>query len=764
LDQNIAWFKDLHNIDIAIAGGKGASLGEMYNSGFPIPPGFAVTAQAFKEFLESTGIKDEINNILDNTDIEDTRQLQETSKKIKEIILKEKIPSELVKDIMEAYEHLNVNEEKIKASKDPLEAIKKDKVSEPPFVAVRSSATAEDLPEASFAGQQESFLNIRGNEKLVKTIKKCWASLYTSRAIFYREKNNFPHDKVLISVIVQKMVNSKKAGVMFSANPSTNNRSEIMIEAGWGLGEYVVLGKINPDVYIIDKETLEIKTTKLSRKKLKLIRNPETGENLEKKIPEEEQELQVLTKAEINELASLAKKSEDHYKKPQDMEFAVDDKVYIVQSRPVTTLKEEVKGEELKGEVLVEGLSASPGIGIGVVRLVTEENMHDFKKGDVLVTEMTNPTMVPIMQKAAAIVTNEGGMTSHAAIVSRELGTPCIVGTENATKELHDGLIVTVDSIHGKVYKGEVAKKTEVKLDTGAGIETKTTIYMNLGEPTLIDRYKDLNFDGIGLMRLEFIIAGLGKHPNQFIKENKQEEYISGIVKGISKVATTINPKPIIVRFSDFKTNEYKSLEGGEEFEKQEDNPMIGYRGISRYVSKNFKEAFKLECKAIKKIREEYKNVHVMLPFVRNIDEVKKVLEIMKEEGLEINDEFKIYLMAEVPAMALIPEDFASLDITGASIGSNDLTQLVLGVDRDSELLGKMGYFDERNKAVLTAIKNLIEGFKKHNKTIGICGQAPSVYPEITEFLVKEGMTSISVNPDAIGKTRKLVKKVEEKL
>ena len=764
MTDNIAWFKELKKEDIAIAGGKGASLGEMYNLGLPIPPGFAVTAQAFGDFLLATGVKDKIMEILKSTDVDNTSQLQENSKKIKELVIQEKMSTELIKDIMEAYEHLNVNEDAIKESKDPLEITKSNKVTQP-FVAVRSSATAEDLPEASFAGQQETFLNIKGNENLVKAVKKCWASLYTPRAIFYREKNKFQHEKVLISVIVQKMINSEQAGVMFSVNPATNNKEEISIEASFGLGEFVVGGKVTPDLYILDKATLKLKTKKLSKKKIALFRDEKTGENYTKNIPENEQQAQALTEAEIQTLGQLAKKIEAHYKKPQDMEFAVEkDVVYIVQSRPVTTLKDQVKSKDLKGEVLTKGLASSPGYGIGTVRIVTEENMAEFKEGEVLVTSMTNPTMVPIMQKAIAIVTDEGGSTSHAAIVSRELGKPCIVGTENATQVLKNNLIVTVDGISGKVFKGEIkeAKNYKVKLETGAGIETKTKIYMNLAEPSKIDDYKELNFDGIGLMRIEFIVAGIGAHPLDLLKQKKERIYIDGLKEGIGKIAKAITPRPVIVRFSDFKTNEYRDLKGGKEFEPPEDNPMIGWRGVSRYISKGFIEAFKLECQAIKELRKECKNVHVMLPFVRNIDEVKKVIEIMKTQGLEKSSDFKVLLMAEVPAMAIIPEDFASLDIDGASIGSNDLTQLVLGVDRDSELLGKMGYFDERNKAVLTAIENIINGFKAKGKTVSICGQAPSVYPEVSEFLVKKGITSISVNPDTVGKTRKLVANIEK--
>ena len=765
--MNIAWLRELNKDSIPVAGGKGAQLGEMYNSDFPVPPAFVVTAQAYKEFLSMNHLDYKIKNILNGLDVDNTKQLIQASDIIKEIIVNEGMSSSLKSEVIEAYNILNVNENVLSVSKNVLDLIKNGRGNA--FVAVRSSATAEDLPEASFAGMQETFLNIKGEKNLIIAIKKCWASLFTPRAIFYRIKNNFPHEKVLIAVVVQKMINADRSGVLFTANPGTNNKNEIVIEAGFGLGEAIVSGAINPDLYILDKNSLKLKIKEIKKQKLKIIRDENTGETVRKNIPENEQGQQVLSESEIYKLGELGKKIDEHYGKPQDIEFAIEkSRIYIVQSRPVTTLKDEIKTEELKGEILTSGLSASPGVKSGIVKIIrTENEIDEFpEQGHVLVTTMTNPSMVPIMRKAVAIVTDEGGVTSHASIVSRELGIPCIVGSENATSVLEDGLIITVDANNGKVYKGEVKKEEQKSieiLDKGEGIETNTKIYMNLGEPEKISDYKDLNFDGIGLMRLEFIIAGeVGEHPNYLIKINEEEKYINELVKGIEKIARAINGKPIIVRFSDFKTNEYKDLKGGKEFEEHEDNPMIGFRGVSRYISDEFKESFKLECRAIKKVRETYRNVHVMLPFVRTVEEVEKCLEIMKEEKLERSDDFKIWLMAEVPSMAFISEDFAQLPIDGVSIGSNDLTMLCLGVDRDNEKLGRMGYFDERNKAVLVAIKNIIDGFKKYGKTTSLCGQSVSNYPEIAEFLVRNGITSVSVNPDVVGKVRREVAEIEK--
>ncbi|MFC1685405.1 phosphoenolpyruvate synthase [Nanoarchaeota archaeon] len=785
--NDVVWLSDITKDDVSIGGGKGANLAEMYNLKLPVPPAFIVTAGSYKKFIEKTGLKQKMASILQGLDFEDTKQLEFRTHKIRELVIQEEMPEEVEHEIKKAYKNLDISREVAeRASQNVLNILKTAR--EPPFVAVRSSATAEDLAGASFAGQQDTYLNIKGWRNLVDAVKRCWASLFTARATYYRHKKGFPQEKVLIAIIVQKMINSDKSGVTFTINPTTNNSNEIVIEAVFGLGEGIVSGAISPDHYVVDKATLKPISKKVSIKNTYFTRSA-AGETIQKELIDEKKKEQVLDSYDLTRIATYAKQLEDHYKVPQDIEWGTEyGKVYILQTRPVTTHEKEISMEEVTGEVILEGLPASPGVATGTVKIIKDlADLSKIQSGDVLVTKMTNPDMVVTMQKASAIVTDEGGMTAHAAIISRELGIPCIVGTMKATLELKEGQVITIDGKNGKVYKGETKTQTthEVKpqaltlpqeaqeenvLDELARVEspqtpkteTKTKIYMNLGQPNAIEKYRNLDFDGIGLMRVEFIIASeIKKHPLYMIELNQQQEYIDKLAEGISKVASTISPKPVIVRFSDLRSNEYKGLEGGEKYELYESNPMIGYRGISRYVSEGFEKAFRLECKAIKKVREQNKNVQVMLPFVRNTSEVLKCLEIMKTEGLERSEDFKVLLMAEVPSMALIPEEFAKLPIDGASIGSNDLTQLVLGVDRDSALLGRMGYFDERNKAVLVALSNIIKGFHKHNKSVSICGQAPSVYPEMTEFLVKQGINSISVNPDTVNKTKDQVNRIE---
>jgi len=773
----IAWFNELDKSSIGVAGGKGANLGVLTKAGLPVPPGFVVTAQAFKHFIETTGVDKEIYEILNQLDINDNEALQKASRQIKTIITSEQIPPEVKEEIIKAYDNMTVGGNRFEGVNERVKELVSATKPKELFVAVRSSATAEDLPEASFAGQQETFLNVKGNEDVLTAVRNCWASLYTPRAIFYREKNNFPHEKVLIAVIIQKMVDSEKSGVAFSVHPATGQEDEIVIEAGWGIGEYVVKGVINPDNYIVDKNTFQIKEKKIKRQTKMLTRDPLTGKNIEVEIPDQKQEKQVLDDEQVITLARVMKKIEDHYQFAQDVEWASENnRLFIVQSRPVTFFgKKEDKTTQAKptGEVIISGLGASPGQASGKAVIIKDETeLNKVQKGNILVTKMTDPDMVPAMERAAAIVTDDGGLTSHAAIVSRELGVPAIVGTIEATTKIKDGDLITVDASQGIVMKGsQVQTQTTpimtqpiVKKDYTAPV-TGTKIYMNLGIPEKINEYANLPVDGIGLMRIEFIIASkIKKHPVAAIKEGQSENFVNMLAEGISKVASTVRPRPVIVRFSDFKTNEYADLEGGADYEPKENNPMLGWRGASRYVSPEFEQAFRLECKAIKKVRDSgLNNVWVMLPFVRTIKEVKQIEQIMNSEGLNRTNDFKMYVMAEIPSNIILAEEFSKA-CDGFSIGSNDLTQLTLGVDRDSAMLGRMGYFDERNEAVMKSIKQLIERAHENGITVSICGQAPSQYPEFTEFLVRNGIDSISVNPDVIYQTRDLVYSVERRI
>jgi len=782
----ILWFENLRKTDIPSVGGKNANLGEMINSGIPVPPGFAVTAYSYKKFIEETGISEKIYAIIRETvtDINDPKQFEVASKKIRELIESTPIPKDVEEAIRNAYEELcrrlNTNEV---------------------FVAVRSSATAEDLPDASFAGQQETFLNVRGvNELLGKTLK-CWSSLFTPRAIFYRTQKGFAHEKVLISVGVQKMVNSKAAGVMFTINPVTGDPNQIVIEANYGLGESVVSGAVTPDDFIVDKDTLNIVEKRIAKKTVQYVRDPNTGKTVHMEVPLEKQEQPCLTDEEILKLAKLAKNIEQIYGTAQDIEWAIDidlpfpENIFIVQSRPETvwsvkptqTPLTKIEPERAKPakmlNVVVKGIPAgkrSYGIGVAKVVLNPEEAAKVMQKGDILVTDMTNPDFVPFMKLAGAIVTDKGGVTCHAAIVSRELGIPCVVGTGNATKLMITGKEYTVDSRSGVVYEGilptlteQLSSATQTASPTGAGgftaqavPVTATKIYMNLGVPEKIEDYKDLPFEGIGLMRIEFILAShIGEHPLYLIETGQSQKFVNKLAEGIATVARAIQPRPVVVRFSDFKTNEYRELKGGEKYEIVEANPMLGWRGCSRYISSWYEKAFRLECQAIKKCREEWglKNVWVMLPVVRTLWEAKKCLEIMREEGLERSRDFKVWFMAETPSIAILADKFAKL-CDGFSIGSNDMTQGILLIDRDSERLGQMGYFDERDPAIKRIIAHLIKVAHEHGCIVSICGEGPSNLPDFAEFLVRAGIDSISVNADAVIATKKLVASIEQKM
>ncbi len=753
----IAFFKDIDKNDIPLVGGKGANLGEMTQTGFPVPDGFAVTVPAYEMFIQNNNSERRILDILKVLDINDPEQLNQASKDIKKIILTGKYPDIVAKDIIKAYKHLSGRFGSA-------------------LVAARSSATAEDLPKASFAGQQETFLNIKGEANLLVKVRECWASLFTPRAIFYRSENKIPQGSEKISVIVQKMVQSESSGVMFSIDPVSNQKDRIVIEAVWGLGETIVQGSVVPDTYVVQKETFSILSKEISNQSVQLIRKG--TETKEREVSKKFIGVQKISDADIVTLARLADKLHQHYYFPQDIEWAKEKgslggqgKIYIVQTRPVTTLTNnsklrtnnlEIKTAEIP---ILSGAGSSPGIGTGPVKILkSPKEISKIKEGDVLVAPMTSPDYVPAMKKAAAIVTDQGGQTSHAAIVSREMGIPCVVGTKNATKILKEGNIVTVDGKEGKIYLGTKIKVLQVKqveqVVRARKIKTATKLYVNLAEPEQALRISKLNVDGVGLLRAEFIMANIGIHPKEAIKRKTQVKFIARLADDLSTFCKHFKPRPIIYRATDFKTNEYRSLEGGKFWEPQEPNPMLGYRGAFRYVSDP--EVFNLELAAIKMVREKHENFHLMIPFVRSPEELARVRRLVATEGLFKNPSFKFWMMVELPVNVILLKDFIKVGIDGVSIGSNDLTMLIEGTDRDNSEVSQA--FNELSPAVLWAIKRVIKICNKHHITSSICGQSVSVYDSLVELLVKKGITSVSVNPDAINRVRGVILNAEAKM
>ena len=796
-DALVLWFDEIDIDDVPLVGGKNASLGEMYRNltpkGVPIPNGFAVTAKAYRHLLESSGALDRIRDILEGLDTHDMDNLMERGSRIRAVIRALEFTPELRSAVSDAYRRL---EEEYGRNVD---------------VAVRSSATAEDLPDASFAGQQESYLNIRGLEDLLDACQRCFASLFTNRAISYRQDKGFDHFSISLSIAVQKMVRSdlSASGVMFSIDTETGFRDAVFLTGAWGLGENVVQGAVNPDEWYVFKPTLKkgfspIIMKRVGGKAIKMIYTTDAKAPTKNvAVPEEDRRRLVLSDEEVIALARMACTIEDHYSTrrgsltPMDIEWAKDGQtgeLFIVQARPETVhslkdtavLKKYVLGE--KGETLVQGQSVGERIGQGPVQIIKSAQMiHSFRKGEVLVTDMTDPDWEPIMKIAAAIVTNRGGRTCHAAIVSRELGIPCVVGTGNATTRLTQGEDVTVDCSEGSVgmiYRGLVPFEVQ-ETDLGTLPKPRTRIMMNLASPEQAFEKSFIPNEGVGLAREEFIINSYIKiHPlallnyetlpDEILKraiadmtsgyDDKAEFFVDRLAEGVGMLAAAFYPKPVIVRLSDFKSNEYANLIGGKLFEPEEENPMIGWRGASRYYSEDYREAFGLECRAMKKIREEMglTNVEIMIPFPRTVEEAEKVIETMAGYGLRQGENgLKVIGMCEIPSNVIMAEEFLEV-FDGFSIGTNDLTQLVLGVDRDSSLVAHV--YDERNPAVKKFVKQVIETAVKKGKYIGICGQAPSDYPEFAEFVVECGIESMSLNPDTVIKTTLIVADLEKRL
>jgi pyruvate,water dikinase len=746
-------FKDIDKHDVPLVGGKSANLGEMIKAGFPVPSGFAITINAYDSFLEENEVSKKIYDILATTDVNDPAQLESASKRIQRMIELCKIPDDVVQDVIKAYKKLSG-------------AFKKA------LVAVRSSATAEDSGSTSFAGQQASFLNVQGEANLLMSVKQCWASLFTARSIYYRVENKIKHETVKISVIVQKMVQSEVSGVMFSIDPSKNDKDRIIIESVWGLGEMIVQGAVIPDKYVVQKGTFDILSKEVSDQSIQLV-GIKGGKNKETEVPLNIRDKQKITDEEIIKLAKIAAKLQEHYYFPQDAEWAKEKgELYIVQTRPITTIAQTnktVKMDKMDLKIsevpILSGASASPGVGTGPVKILkSPKEINMLQKGDVLVAPMTSPDYVPAMKKSAAIITDEGGQTSHAAIVSRELGIPCVVGTKTATTTLKNGMIVSVDGASGNIYMGAKVAETNVKeakkTPTRYKIKTATKVYVNLGEPERAEEIAKMHVDGVGLLRAEFMIANIGIHPKEAIKRKEQGKFVEKLARDIEKFCKAFYPRPITYRATDFKTNEYRSLPGGKFWEPVEPNPMLGFRGAFRYV--NNPEVFSLELEAIKKVREKFDNLHLMIPFCRSPEELAKVRRLVASEGLFESTTFKFLMMCEIPTNVIQIEDFIKVGIDGVSVGSNDLTMLILGTDRDNADVAQE--YNEISPSVLWALKRVIKKCGQMGVTCSICGQAASTYEDLVKKLVKWGITSVSVNPDTIDRTREIVKKAEEEV
>ena len=741
---------DLSRDDVPFAGGKGANLGELTRAGFPVPPGFVVGAHAYAAFVDG-GLRERIAVRLAPVDVDDPAQLEASAKEIRAYLEAEPVPRAVEAAIRDAYAELAGE-------------------GDAP-VAVRSSATAEDTETASFAGMNETFLNVRGADAVIDAVRRCWASLFGARTVFYRAKRGFGQANMDIAVVVQRQVDAERAGVMFTVDPATGAADRVVIEGSFGLGEAVVSGRVSPDRYVVDKASLAVLAREL-HPKTAVIEARAGGGTVVRELTHDEAVRPTLSDDEARTLAELGIRVERHYGAPQDTEWAIDRQrtIWMLQARPVTAagaLESAPAVPTAEQRVLLRGLGAAPGVASGSVTVLASlDEAAKFSDGAVLVTRMTKPDWVPLMRRAAAIATDSGGMTCHAAIVSRELGIPCVVGTQEATKKLRDGELVTVDATRGLVLEGATPVPPPAPGPLALGVPstpaTGTALLLNLSEPSQVARAATLDVDGVGLLRAEMMVLEAlgGVHPRLLLEEGRAGEFVERMAGGLTVFAEGFAPRPVTYRTIDFRTNEFRGLRGGERFEPEEANPMIGYRGVLRYVREP--DLFALELDAIRRVWDAgHTNLHVMLPFVRTADELARCRALVAESGLLDRKSFELWIMAEVPSVLFNLERYAALGVAGISIGSNDLTQLLLGADRDSELLADL---DERDPAVVAYLEELVPRARRLGLKTSICGQAPSVHPEYAELLVRAGIDAISVSVDVIDRTRRLIDAAERRL
>jgi pyruvate,water dikinase len=744
-------FTDLARADVAYAGGKGANLGELTAAGLPVPGGFVVGAPTYAAFCDEGGLRGRIAARLEDVDVDDIEALASATAEVREMVEAEPIPAWIEEAIGDAYEQLAGDDDS-------------------PPVAVRSSATAEDTEAASFAGMNETFLNVSGRDRVVDAVRRCWSSLFGARTVFYRAKRGFGQADMDIAVVVQRQVQATRAGVMFTIDPASGAEDRLVIEGSFGLGEAVVSGSVSPDRYVVDKEHLAVLAREVRRKEL-VIEPRAGGGTATRELAGAEAKRPVLSDDEVREIAGLGVRIESHYEAPQDTEWAfdADGRAWMLQSRPVTSAGGEATEVAAEGEILVRGLGAAPGSGSGRARIVRElADADGLEPGDVLVAHMTAPDWVPLMRRSAAIVTDSGGMTCHAAIVSRELGIPCVVGTAEATEKLRDGELVTVDAAEGVVREGALAVPREpaapaARPVAAAAAATATKLLVNLSEPSQVERAAALEVEGVGLLRAELMVieALEGRHPRLLIEQGREAEFVERMEAALTAFAAGFAPRPITYRTIDFRTNEFRGLEGGDRFEPEEANPMIGYRGALRYMREP--DLLRLELDAIRRVWETgHTNFHVMIPFVRTPRELQAARRVAEDAGLMGRPGFELWVMAEVPSVLFHLERYAELGAAGISIGSNDLTQLMLGADRDSELVAEV--FDERDEAVAEYLRLLIPRARELGLQTSICGQAPSVHPEYAELLVRAGIDAISVNIDAVDRARALIGAAERRV